>query len=192
MSPVALALIRILEFKLAVIRKSAPLCGDHRHTKQSGMSLLEVLVVLVILGLTVVVTGPPMFKILESVAFKTETDDLARQISSLRVAALLEKRTLTLEAQALATYGNANDVEGVSGKIGQQITPVNENLTRSETENLRSVSLPEGWILEGDDIVFLKTGVCLGGTIILKAPSGRAKTLAFRAPECEMNGAGIR
>lgn len=165
------------------------------RTHQRGMSLLEILVVLAILGLTLVVAAPPMFRVLESVSFKMETDDIKRQISDLRIIALLEKRTVTLDARLIDEV-ESNSTEGGSGDDDRTNAgtsagaPGGISLPAASPfridKDLRLVTLPEGWSLEGDNLVFLKTGICLGGTVMLHSPSGRARTLNFKAPDCEL------
>jgi len=160
--------------------------------KQRGMTLLEILVVLVIIGLAVSTAAPPMFRVLDSVSFKTQTEEIVGQITTLKLAALLEQRNLRLKNR---TNTHLDKDRELKSEVNARSFINNENKgspTTSLANQTRRVNLPKGWTMEGDDIVFLKTGVCLGGKVILKAPSGRAKTFIFKAPDCEIADTSIR
>ncbi|MEL6791447.1 MAG: prepilin-type N-terminal cleavage/methylation domain-containing protein, partial [Pseudomonadota bacterium] len=89
-----------------------------RAASQQGMTLLEVLVVLVIIGIVAATVSPPMARIVESVRFKTTADGVAEQIRALRIAALLEQQDLTLRAQTEETIQNQRRDAGRSGPVG--------------------------------------------------------------------------
>ncbi|MEL6379129.1 MAG: prepilin-type N-terminal cleavage/methylation domain-containing protein [Pseudomonadota bacterium] len=158
----------------------------HLHQPdQRGMTLLEVLVVLVIIGIVAATVSPPMARVIESVRFKTTADGVAEQIRALRIAALLEQKDLTLRAQAgQGTDDATNGSARLSGPVG---TPGPGLTLALGGPDERALALPPGWSLTGDDLVFLKNGVCLGGDVVLLAPRGRAKTLQFKAPDCAMD-----
>lgn len=47
------------------------------------------------------------------------------------------------------------------------------------------LSLEPGWTARvAEPIYFLPTGVCLGGTVDVKAPTGRTETVTLVAPDC--------
>ncbi|MEO0832604.1 MAG: prepilin-type N-terminal cleavage/methylation domain-containing protein [Pseudomonadota bacterium] len=155
-----------------------------RAASQQGMTLLEVLVVLVIIGIVAATVSPPMARIVESVRFKTTADGVAEQIRALRIAALLEQQDLTLRAQTEETIQNQRRDAGRSGPVGDPDAGLALALGGPDE---RALALPPGWFLSGDELVFLKNGVCLGGTVVLLAPAGRAKTMRFKAPDCAMD-----
>ena len=166
-------------------------------SNQSGMTLLEILVVLVIIGIVVATAAPPLFRTLESVDFKTTSDEIAADIANLRVEAVLLRDTITLSANLPAGEGETDGVNQSGGDQARAQTPAasfdaqSENtIARPESAQqggaLRQIKVPTGWEIAGDDIVFLKTGVCLGGVVRVKAPSGRSRQLAFRAPDCTL------
>ena len=51
-------------------------------------------------------------------------------------------------------------------------------------------TLPEGWRLTGEPLVFLPSGACLGGTLTLEGPTGRSVTKRFDPPRCAPGGQG--
>ena len=153
--------------------------GTSTQSAQSGMTLLEVLVTLVIIGLVTATAAPPMSRVVESVSFRTQTDAVAREIRDLRIAALLEQRQVTLRAATRQT-STVPDTNGLSPPDPGDVPFAGEK----PSDGYASVILDPGWSLAGDNIVFLKTGICLGGSVILTAPSGRVRTLDFAAPDC--------
>ena len=161
-------------------------------SNQSGMTLLEILVVLVIIGIVVATAAPPLFRTLESVDFKTTSDEIAADIANLRVEAVLLRDTITLSAKLPAGEGGTdNATQSGNGAFQPDNNVFSENaVTRPESAPQggahREIKVPTGWEIAGDDIVFLKTGVCLGGVVRVKAPSGRSRQLAFRAPDCTL------
>lgn len=191
-----------------------PVSSTNKRDLQAGMTLLEVLVVLVIIGVVIGVMSPSLVKVVESVSFKTKTDAIVRQIQDLRIAALMERRTLALSQNLKITQADTRDAtSGLQFDEINQLTteekeqgrddispnnPVdNPDLTISpaisEAQSSavsaylsREVSLEEGWGISGDDVIFLKTGVCLGGDVTLSAPSGRKRILKFQAPDCRL------
>ncbi len=130
-------------------------CG--RLARQRGMSLLEMLAVLAIGGLLIAVTAPVLDRYLAALEFRSQTREIGRDIARMRVTALLERRLI---------YFPQTDAYG---------QPSYEGL---------SAPLPDDWEIEGDPVIFLKTGACLGSVLTLTAPNGRSARLDFEPPLC--------
>lgn len=130
-------------------------CG--RLARQRGMSLLEMLAVLAIGGVLIAVTAPVLDRYLAALEFRSQTREIGRDIARMRVTALIERRLI---------YFPQTDAYG---------QPSYEGL---------SAPLPDDWEIEGDPVVFLKTGACLGGVLTLTAPNGRSARFDFEAPLC--------
>ena len=122
-----------------------------------GFSLLEMLAVLAIIGIVVSSVGPALNNMLGAMSFSSKSDQILREISQMRVKALLEKRRFVFP-------------QTIGGAI---------------TYRDLATELPEGWAIEGTAIAFLETGVCLGGTLTIKDNKGRQKTAQFSKPDCK-------
>ncbi len=134
--------------------------GARARKHQLGVTLLEILVVLAIMGALVAITAPALDRYIDAATFKSRTELVGRDIARLRISALVERRTI-LFPQA--------DQRGNQTYIGL------------------SEPLPDGWSIEGQPVVFLESGACVGGELTLTAPDGRAVKLAFDAPHCRFD-----
>ena len=134
----------------AVTKKNA-------RQRQRGVTLLEILVVLAIIGALVAVSAPAFDRYLDAIAFKSRTEAIGRDISRMRVTALLERRML---------FFPQTDERG---------EPAYEGL---------SEPLPDGWEIEGQPVVFFDSGACAGGVLTVTAPNGRTAQLVFNPPHC--------
>lgn len=128
--------------------------------RQRGVSLIEILVVLAIIGALVAVTAPSLDRYLDSLTFNTKTQSIARDIARLRIKALVERRTL---------FFPQADERGAAAYDGL------------------SEPLPEGWAIEGDPVIFFESGACTGGALSVTAPGERSVLLNFSAPHCHFD-----
>jgi hypothetical protein len=122
--------------------------------------LLEILVVLAIMGTLIAVTAPAVGQYLDALTFNNKTQEIARDIARMRITALVERRILFF--------------------------PQADEQGRAAYEGL-SESLPEGWAIEGEPIVFFESGACTGGELSLTAPGERSARLKFAAPHCRFD-----
>jgi len=125
---------------------------------QHGFTLLEMLAVLAILAVILGSVAPSLSRAVSSVDFATKIDRISRAIPALRTKALLERRRFVFPA----------NIDGVDPYKDLE-TP-----------------MPDGWSIEGRSIVFMETGVCLGGTLRIVSPDGRSRELTFTPPDCKL------
>ncbi len=131
-----------------------------RKSRQRGVSLIEILVVLAIIGALVAVTAPSLDRYLDALTFNGKTQAIARDIARMRITALIERRML---------FFPQTDDRGA---------PAYEGL---------SESLPDGWTIEGQPIVFYESGACTGGELTVIDSEGREARLSFDAPHCRFD-----
>ncbi len=134
--------------------------SSRRKARQRGISLLEILVVLAIIGALVAVSAPSLDRYLDALTFSGKTQTIARDIARLRITALVERRTLF--------FPQADD----------RGEPAYEGL---------SEPLPEGWAIEGEPIIFFESGACTGGELTVQTPDNRTARLKFNAPQCRFD-----
>ena len=151
----AKGLIKILKFRAPTALGRSP-C----QTRQRGVSLIEILVVLAIIGALVAVTAPSLDRYLDALTFNTKTQSIARDIARLRIKALVERRMLFFPQ---ADESGAAAYDGLSDP------------------------LPEGWSIEGDPVIFFESGACSGGALSISAPDARTAKLNFSAPHCRFD-----
>lgn len=112
---------------------------------------------LAIMGALIAITAPSAGRYLDALTFKTKTEEIARDIARMRIKALVERRILF--------FPQANE-RGEAVYAGL------------------SESLPEGWTIEGEPVVFFESGACTGGELVVAAPNDRSVRLKFTAPHC--------
>ncbi len=130
--------------------------------RRSGLSLLEMLVVLAILGMMVSLIGARLVTSVESTRFSRTADAAIAGIKIMRVEAML-------------------------AGMAYQIREIDANPSTEQRFNLqtRRFDLPDGWQHLGDVIRISETGFCSGGRVTLKGPSGRLATYQLDPPRCE-------
>lgn len=132
---------------------------------QKGYSLLEMLAALTILSLIVVLAMPNLGKILSTIEFNTKSERYMRDIAALRIRAFLDKRQITVPSESQGSL------------VGEPPSALEDTDVLLEIAN-------EGWSLVGGPVIFLQSGVCLGGDLTLISPSGRSKSFTLIAPDC--------
>ncbi|PHR62624.1 MAG: hypothetical protein COA47_02615 [Robiginitomaculum sp.] len=132
------------------------------NDRRSGLSLLEMLVVLAIMGMMVSLIGARLVTSVESTRFSRTADAAIAGIKIMRVEAML-------------------------GGIAYQIREIEPNSSSGQRFNvqIRRFDLPDGWQHLGDVIEISETGFCSGGRVTLKGPSGRLATYQLDPPRCE-------
>ena len=126
-------------------------------SRQRGITLIEILVTLAIVGLMLAVAVPSFGRYLEGAAFRGKTEEVGRDIARLRITALVDQQVLFFPQ-----------------------TDENGNTTYAGL----SQPLPQGWVIEGQSIGFFDRGACSGGALSIQSPSGRTAILDFKAPFC--------
>ena len=134
--------------------------AKNARRRQRGVTLLEILVVLAIVGALVAVTAPSVDRYLSAITFKTKIESIGRDVSRMRITALLERQAL---------FFPQTDERGEPTYVGL------------------SEPLPDGWTIEGQPIVFYESGACAGGVLTVTAPGDRTAQLSFQAPHCRFD-----
>jgi general secretion pathway protein G len=126
-----------------------------------GFTLLEVLVVLAVLSLLAALAAPQLYRTYQSVTARGERDAIIAQLAA-----------LSLRAQALGV-AFVLSADSASGALpdGQPL-----------------IALPSGWQLRTErPIRFNFVGMCSGGTVRLRSPSGEQFEIVLDAPACEVH-----
>lgn len=155
--------------------------------QQTGFTLLEILVVLVILGLVVTISAPPLARSLESTAFHARANDIESQINDLRIAALISRKNIRLVTISEDFENEQETFEQGGQNYGDPLNFNPQNRTYKYIPVIpddRQLTLPDGWSVRGQEMIFLSTGVCLGGTLEVRSPSGQKRNYNFKAPDC--------
>lgn len=137
----------------------------NRPAFAAGFSLLEMLIVLTIMGLMLSLIGARSVTAIESTRFARTADAGIGSIKRIRVEALL----YNLPLQIIGTPPSLD---------AKDILP---------HRHLRSLDLPNGWLVYGDPILISKTGICGGGQLTLQGPSNRQASYILTPPLCEAN-----
>lgn len=114
------------------------------------------LAALAIMGLVVAVAAPSLVRSLEAAAFASKADLIARDIEAMRTRALLERRRFVFPGEGETAYAELTEPP------------------------------PAGWTVEGGPVVFLDTGVCLGGALAVTDGKGRRREIELAAPDCRL------
>ena len=133
----------------------------------SGFTLLELLVVLVLGGLLVAVAFPNLQRLYASAARNTERDHILDQIAALGREAVAQRR-----AYFLADSERADNGLGAAAGTGFAPFPL---------------EVPEGWRLRVEEPVLVRAnGVCLGGEVTLLHDDAPPRTVRLEAPLCRV------
>ncbi len=112
------------------------------------------------MGVLIAVTAPPAGRYLDALTFNNKVREIARDVSQLRITALVERRPL---------FFPQADAQGRAAYVGL------------------SESLPEGWAITGGPIVFYESGACAGGELTITTSGAREARLFFTAPHCRFD-----
>ncbi len=125
---------------------------DRGYCSQSGFTLFELLIVLFIIALTSSVVFFSAGRLHEKTVFHEETRRLVQTIKQARQISLLEKKTVevTIDEEA----GNYRLQRG------------DENVSAGHT-------VPEGYTITGDSLLFFPKGNSSGGTLMITDGKGR-------------------
>jgi len=128
--------------------------------KDSGFSLLEILIVLAIMGVMLSIAGTRMMSSIESARFARTVDAAIANIRLIRADAMLKAETRII----------------LTSNISKSEQPRNQ---------WRSLSVPEGWTVIGSPLHIAANGICLGGEVRIISSDGRFADYEILAPKCE-------
>lgn len=167
----------------------APITARRGSTR--GFTLLEMLVVLVIIGLTAGVVVPRMTTMGASFDFALKREAFEQTLNGLAYQAFRDNQDLLL----LGDYTDAGRVEGSEPRRdpGSSIAAANRTLPSSNEPREHQpplnpayapLPLPQGWRASvSAPIYFRASGFCGGGEVVLEI--GRAEySYALSAPQC--------
>lgn len=145
-----------------------PPAATHRATvSNSGFTLLELLVVLVLGGLLVALAFPNLQRLYASAARNTERDRILDQIAALGRESMARRRSYFVVDAERADNGLG---EAAGGGFSPYV-----------------VEVPEGWRLRVDEPVLARAnGVCLGGAVTLLHADVPPRTVRLEAPLCRV------
>lgn len=159
--------------------------------RQSGFTLLEVLIVLVMVGLLAGLALPQFNIIRERLEFTLNRDSFEQELSGLGYRAFKEGQSLMLSGEYPrkpndtqgAASASIDDVESEAvldpsrpaGQYRQKLSAVSADAT---------LTLPDQWHVKVDaPIVYQPSGFCAGGSVTL-AIGNLKYVYALKAPEC--------
>ena len=126
-----------------------------RGRAQSGFTLLEMIVVMAIIGLAAATVVPALGRVVATVRYNGEVQDIANQLGRLAFRAYSSGKPMTL----------SEDVQ--------------------KSPKTAIVEMPSGWSLTiVQPIHFNAMGLCDGGSVSIIAPDGDVKSVRLAAPDC--------
>ena len=128
---------------------------------ECGYSLLEILIVLTILGLSLSVVNVPLAQSYGRVKISQTAKKIVNDIKHIRIRALIEQEATLVILSPNRVSSN---------------TPTNISK--------KQLNMPAGWKAEGDNITISANGFCQGGYLKLTAPNGRVMSYSLLSPSC--------
>ncbi|MBN9531539.1 MAG: type II secretion system protein [Alphaproteobacteria bacterium] len=126
-------------------------CRRRRSLGQAGVTLIELVVLLAVMGLITALAGPQLYRTFDAFRFSLGRDDVERQLASLNQKAFLENRNLLLLSQPTTGLDNARDQAALLA--AQDAASIKLNLTQGWT-----VTVPQ-------PILYRANGMCDGGSV---------------------------
>ena len=153
---------------------------------QSGFTLLELLVVLVLAGLLVAVAVPGVQSLHGSIVKRTERDYILDQFAVLGRQALLQGRTYLVLSTTVDAPHRSSALRAEAGHRPEARTILSRSMERFE---LHAIDLPDGWEIELDaPLVVRANGVCLGAGLILRHRGVVDVRVDLDPPFCRVDG----
>ena len=134
-----------------------------------GFTLLEILVVLTIIGMSVAVVGPRLVTAYDSVSFAMDRESFEQALADLPYQAFSAHADLVLRTERDARGRSA--VSAVPGRTFPGLKAAD-------------IEFPQSWSIEvPQPIVYRASGFCSGGTLIVRVGDFSEKFL-LRPPLC--------
>ncbi len=143
-------------------------------SSQKGISLIEIVIIIAVVGLIIAITAPALGKFRKSQSIQNTTNTV--------VSILQEARSKTLASYNntfYSVYFGANSATLFSGGTYSAVDPNNKVVSYGSPVVLQSVTLVGG----GSSVSFdrLKGTTSQSGTIVVGIPSGESKTVTVSA-----------
>ncbi len=122
-----------------------------RRLHEAGVTLIELVVLLAVMGLITALAGPQLYRTFDAFRFSLGRDDVERQLASLNQKAFLENRNLMLLSQPASGLDSARTQAALLA--AQDAAAITLNLT-------------QGWaITVPQPVLYRANGMCDGGSV---------------------------
>jgi len=164
---------------LALLASKNP--DSQKNTK--GFTLLEILIVLLILGLSAAVVFPNLPLLIDRVSYSNKRKSFDQQLNSLPHAAIRNNQDIIL-SETLLRKGLTNEK---SNYVSEQIYELAKSLNY-QSSNLypASIEIPENWSIKiPNPIIYRSSGLCLGGELKIKTTK-QSYDIRLLPPSCKI------
>jgi prepilin-type N-terminal cleavage/methylation domain-containing protein len=149
-----------------------------KHGSDRGFTLLEILTVLLIVGLSVGLVAPNLPGVLDRVSFALERDTLIRELNTLPYKAAGANLDFVLVGEfSYSALDEFVDVEELDISVPY----------RSGGIRMATLSVPQDWsVYVPEPIFFRSSGFCTGGSVIVNVGQFEY-ALSAQAPYCQFS-----
>jgi prepilin-type N-terminal cleavage/methylation domain-containing protein len=156
---------------------------NHKAKKTTaGFTLLEILIVLFIIGLSAAVVFPNLPLIIDRVSYSNKRINLNEQINLLPHIAIRTGRDLVLSENLIKKDLINQDPSYISEelhKLALSLSYYSVNLYPA------TIEIPKDWSVQiPDPIIYKASGLCLGGTIRIQT-NREAHNITLLPPSCQ-------
>ena len=154
----------------------------------AGVTLLELVVVLALLGLITALALPNLQRLQEILARTTERDRILEQLAGLGREAMLGGRTYLILGDSLELADAQACEQGRESSLGAASDSMACAPSLAEGYDLYELDLPEGWEARLDrPLVIRASGVCLGAQVRLIHRGQTAAEVSLDPPYCPIH-----
>jgi prepilin-type N-terminal cleavage/methylation domain-containing protein len=164
--------------------------GGSARGRQAGFTLLEVLTVLFVIGLSAAAIGPRLPVLRDRLDYALKRESVEETIGSLSYRALRDNRDLVISGSFDETGPVATEKSG-SGEPPDRAAPIAAPLPGAELAALPPIAatapkleIPQGWrVVAPEPIYVFANGYCTGGKLDVVVGSATFR-YALKAPDC--------
>jgi prepilin-type N-terminal cleavage/methylation domain-containing protein len=156
-----------------------------KHGSDRGFTLLEILTVLLIVGLSVGLVAPNLPGVLDRVSFALERDTLIRELNTLPYKAAGANLDFVLVGEF--AYSNPTNTESALDEF-VDVEELDISVPyRSGGIRMATLSVPQDWsVYVPEPIFFRSSGFCTGGSVIVNVGQFEY-ALSAQAPYCQFS-----